>query len=193
MRSPFSFIVKPSKGLRYDNIREYGDVNFITSVSKEDHTVSNRFAEVVSTPLGYKGGISNGDVLLVHHNVFKFYYDMKGREKSGKSFFKDDLFFIDEDQFFLYRSKNEWTTHSKYCFVKPLKALDSVIYKNTTNEPLMGTLIYGNKDLSKLGVNKGDIVSYTPNSEYEFEVDGVKLYRMFTNNITLVHENKQAV
>lgn len=190
MRSPFSFIVKPSKGLRYDNIREYGDINFITSVSKEDHTVSNRFAEVVSTPLGYKGEISKGDILLVHHNVFKFYYDMKGREKSGKSFFKDDLFFIDEDQFFLYRSKNEWTTHSKYCFVKPLKALDSVIYKNTTNEPLMGALIYGNKDLSKLGVNKGDVVSYTPNSEYEFEVDGVKLYRMFTNNITLVHENK---
>ena len=41
----------------------------------------------VATPLGYDGEIVVGDLLLVHHNVFKFYNDMKGRQKSGKSFF----------------------------------------------------------------------------------------------------------
>jgi len=190
MRSPFSFIVKPSKGLRYDNVRDYGGVNFITSVSKEDHKASNRFAEVVSTPIGYEGPVSAGDTLLVHHNVFKFYYDMKGRQRSGRSFFKDDLFFIEEDQFFLYKNKRSWKGHSKYCFVRPLKALDSVIFKNTSNEPLMGTLVYGNDQLSSLGVKEGSVVSYIPDSEYEFEVDGEKLYRMFTNNITIIHEEQ---
>ena len=95
MKSPHYFIVNPVKGRRYDNIKNIGGIDFYTSVSQEDYTASNRFAEVVSCPLNYTGEIQAGDILLVHHNVFKIYYDMKGREKSGRSFFKDDLFFID--------------------------------------------------------------------------------------------------
>ena len=102
MRSPFSFIVRPVNGKRYDNVKTISNVDFLISVSKEDHKASNRYAQVVSTPLGYSGDVKIGDILLVHHNVFKYYNDMSGREKSGKSFFRDDLFFIDFDQFFLY-------------------------------------------------------------------------------------------
>ncbi len=112
MRSPFYFIVRPVNGRRYDNIKTLGDVEMITSVSQEDHMSSNRFAEVISTPSGYDGPISEGDTLLVHHNVFKIYYDMKGRERSGFSFLKDDTFFVDEDQFFLYLHVGEWLSHS---------------------------------------------------------------------------------
>ena len=100
MQSPFSFIVRPVSGKRYDNVKKIGDLDFLISVSKEDHKASNRYGQVVSVPIGYRGEISIGDILLVHHNVFKYYNDMYGREKSGKSFFKDDLFFIDFDQFF---------------------------------------------------------------------------------------------
>ena len=52
MRSPNQFLVRPVGGRRYDNIEKYGDISFITSSSQEDHTVSNRYAEVLSTPLG---------------------------------------------------------------------------------------------------------------------------------------------
>ena len=90
MKSPFNFIVRPCNGRRYDNVKEIGGVDFITSTSQEDHTVSNRYAEVVETPIGYDGEIQPGDTIIVHHNVFKYYNDMKGRQKSGKSFFKDD-------------------------------------------------------------------------------------------------------
>ena len=61
MRSPFSFIIKPLNGRRYDNIKSIGDIEFITSTSQEDHTSSNRFAEVVSTPIDYDGDIKKGD------------------------------------------------------------------------------------------------------------------------------------
>ena len=57
MRSPNQFLVRPVGGRRYDNIEKYGDISFITSSSQEDHTVSNRHAEVLSTPLGYDGPI----------------------------------------------------------------------------------------------------------------------------------------
>jgi len=87
MQSPTSFIVQPVKGRRYDNIKEIGGINFITSVSKEDHKASNRFATVVSTPLNYNGDITAGDILLVHHNVFKFYFDLDSAKPLGVLFF----------------------------------------------------------------------------------------------------------
>ena len=78
MKSPFAFIVKPVKGKRYNNTKEIGGIEFIISTSQEDHKYSNREAEVISLPLGYKGPIEVGNTLLVHHNVFKYYNNMKG-------------------------------------------------------------------------------------------------------------------
>jgi hypothetical protein len=186
MRSPHNFIVTPVKNKRYDNTKELGEVDFITSVSQEDHQSSNRFATVISLPIDYKGEIEEGDILLVHHNVFKFYYDMYGRQKSGRSHLKDNLFLIDNEQFFLYKKKDKWKSHGKYCFIKPIESKDSIIYKGTKEEPLFGEVKYINKELLKLGVKEGDQVSFTPDSEYEFNIDGEKLYRMFTNNITMI-------
>jgi|TARA_R110002012_G_scaffold298183_2_gene496475 hypothetical protein len=185
MKSPFNFIVKAYNERRYDNIKQIGDIDFVTSVSKEDHTASNRFAIVEELPINYTGPIKKGDTLLVHHNVFKFYFDMKGREKSGRSFFKDDLFFVDPYQFFMYKQNGKWHAHGKYCFVKPIKAKDSFI-KKSGEEPLTGVMRYVNKDLIELGVKEGDEISFQPDSEYEFNVEGEKLYRMYTENITLV-------
>ena len=53
MKSPHSFIVRPIGNRRYDNIKKIGSIDFITSTSEEDHTVSNRYAEVVETPINY--------------------------------------------------------------------------------------------------------------------------------------------
>ncbi len=108
MKSPTQFIVKPVNGSRYNNTKLIAGIEFIINTSEEDYNFSNRYAEVIETPLNYKGPIKNGDTLIVHHNVFKFYNDIKGRRKSGKSFFKDDLFFIDEEQFFLYKSEGKY-------------------------------------------------------------------------------------
>ena len=186
MKSPHYFIVKPLKGRRYDNIKKIGGIDFYTSVSQEDHTATNRFAEVVSTPLNYKGDINKGDILLVHHNVFKIYYDMKGREKSGRSFFKEDLFFIDYDQFYMYCKNNKWKSHSKYCFIKPVSVRESIIMKPVEEEPLVGIVKYTNPILTKLGVKENDEVVFEPECEYPFYINGEKLYRMFWNNITMV-------
>ena len=53
-------------------------------------------------------------------------------------------------------------------------------------EPLCGEIKYSNKQLEKLGLKVGDQVSYQPESEYVFYIDDEKLYRMFTNNITML-------
>jgi len=81
MQSPFYFITRPLSGKRYNNTKEIGGIELIISTSEEDHRFSNREAEVIEVPVDYSGPIKIGDKLLVHHNVFKFYNDMKGRRK----------------------------------------------------------------------------------------------------------------
>jgi hypothetical protein len=121
-------------GKRYDNTRDIGVVEFIVSTSEEDHKFSNRYAEVIELPIGYSGPISIGDTLLVHHNAFKYYNDMRGRQKSGKSFFKDDLFFIDTDQFFMYKKGNTWNAYDKYCeFMAPRRCVSESKFKELWN------------------------------------------------------------
>ena len=185
MRSPTQFIVSPVNKKRYNNSKTIGGKDIIISTSQEDASFSNREAEVIEVPLNYQGDIKKGDVLLVHHNVFKYYYDMRGRQKSGKSFLKDDLFLVDLEQFFLYKQNNEWKTYGRYCFVKPIPKDDSVIFKNTNNEPLMGEMVYPNKYLKSKGIKKGDKVSFVPDSEYEFRIKDKIFYRMYDHQITI--------
>lgn len=185
MQSPFYFIAKPMKGKRYNNTKEIGGIELIVSTSEEDHNFSNRYAEVIELPRGYNGPVQVGDTLLVHHNVFKYYNDIQGNRKSGKSFFKDDIFFIEHDQFFLFKHGDAWRTHDKYCFVKPIPVRESYISKPFKYEPLMGIMRYPNEYLISKGVNDGDTVCFTPDSEYEFDVEGEKLYRMFDHQITV--------
>ena len=185
MKSPFYFIASPVNGRRYDNTRKIGGIDLIVSTSEEDHKFSNRYAKVDETPFGYTGPISPGDTLLVHHNAFKFYNDMKGRQKSGKSFFRDDIFFIENDQFFLYKKGDKWYSHDRFCFVKPIAATESYIKKPFSEEPLTGIMMYPNDYLISKGVNSGDTVCFSPDSEYEFTVDGEKLYRMYDHQITI--------
>lgn len=185
MKSPFYFIVKPLNGRRYDSVKEINGTEFITSVSVEDYTVSNRFAEVVSTPIDYKGDIKPGDVLVVHHNVFKYYYDMKGREKSGRSFLKDDLFFVEDNQFYLYKSDEDWKVNGSFCFIEPVKAKESIYTKMNSEEDLTGVIKYIDPKLSKYNLNVGDEVGFTPDSEYEFVIEDQKLYRVRSKNICI--------
>jgi len=177
MKSPFGFIVTPVNDTRYDNVKKIGEVDFITSSSKEDHTVSNRFANVVATPINYDGDVKVGDILVVHHNVFKYYNDMKGRERSGRSFLKDNLFIVEPNQFFMYKQDGQWKSHLDYCFVKPSNKEESVIFNSDKYQALTGTI--------ELGVKKGDKVCFKPESEYEFKIDNQTLYRMKSKNITM--------
>lgn len=185
MQSPFYFIVRPQGGKRYANTKEISGVELIVSTSEEDHTFSNRIADVISLPKGYAGPINVGDELIVHHNAFKFYNDMRGRRRSGRSFLKEDLFFVDDEQFFMYRSNGKWNALNRYCFVAPLPAIDTYIKKPFTNEPLMGIMKYPNEYLISKGINPGDTICFTPDSEYEFNIDGEKMYRIFDHQITI--------
>lgn len=185
MRSPFYFLTRPVGGRRYNNTKTVAGMELIVNVSEEDHRFANREAEVLEVPLRYEGPVEAGDILMVHHNTFKIYNDIRGDRRSGRSFFRDDIFMIDDDQFFMYKHDGVWNAHGRYCFVRPVPVVDSYIKKPLTNEPLMAEMMYPNKYLIDRGIKRGDIVCFVPETEYEFNVDGEKMYRMFDSHITV--------
>ena len=185
MRSIYDFIVKPV-GKRYDNEKKVGDKTLITNSSIEAFKSVNNFAEVVATPLAYDTGINVGDVIVIHHNVFRRFYDMKGNQKDSRSMFIDGLYFVAPDQIYLYGKPKKWKAFNDRCFVIPIKNKDS--FSLEKEQKLIGILKYGNSSLQALGINPGDLIGYTPGGEFEFVVDDKKLYCMKSNDIVIKYE-----
>ena len=180
MKSVYNFVVTP-KGERYNNTKKVGDLNLILNTEIFNHQYVNREAVVVSTPIIGDTNIKIGDTVIVHHNVFRRWHDVKGREKNSKSFFNESTYLINYDQIFLYKRNNKWKAPKGYCFVKPLKAIDK--FNIEQEKPLQGIVKY-----SDGSVNVNDLIGFTPNSEYEFIVDGERLYRVLSKFITIKYE-----
>ena len=190
MRAIESFIVSPHKGQLYDSTMELKSGDLVMSSSIESHEHTNRQADVIATPIRYDGPIKKEARVIVHHNVFRKYYDMKGEENYGAGLIRDDIYMVDLFQVFMYRNPGEygWTTVSPYCFVSPI-ANDNSFHVGSEKE-MFGHITYNTEYLESQGVLSGDIVSFRPDSEYEFNIDGKKLYRINSNNICLKHPER---
>jgi len=180
MKSVYNFVVTP-KGERYNNKKKVGDSELILNTEIYNHQFVNRTAIVKSIPLIGDTDIQPGDEVIVHHNVFRRWHNVKGIEKNSRSFFDENTYLINQDQIFLYKRNDAWKAPKGYCFVKPLKA------KNPLNvdleKPLVGIVKYSDGT-----VKEGDLVGFRPSSEYEFIIEGERLYRVLSNFITIKYE-----
>ena len=113
--------------------------------------------------------------------MFRRWHDVKGVEKNSRSYFNESTYLVNYDQIFLYKRKHKWIAPKGYCFVKPLKAIDQ--FNIESEKPLQGIVKYSDGT-----VKVNDLIGFTPNSEYEFIVDGERLYRVLSNLITIKYE-----
>ena len=180
MKSVYNFVVTPV-GQRYNNTKKVGDSELIINTEVFNHQHVNRIAKVISTPTVGETDIKPGDEVMVHHNVFRRWHDVKGRERNSKAYFNEDTYLISTDQIFLYKNKDKWQAPKGYCFVKPIKAVDQ--FSIESEKPLVGIVKYSDGT-----VDVGDLVGFRPSSEYEFVVDGQRLYRVMSNFITIKYE-----
>ena len=90
----------------------------------------------------------------------------------------------------MYKKGDTWNAYDRYCFVKPMPAEDTYIKKPFSEEPLMGIVKYSNEYLQSKGIFSNDKVCFAPDSEYEFIVDGEKLYRIYDHQITIKLDRK---
>ena len=179
MKAYKDFIVSPI-GQRYNNSTKVGEKELILNTEVFNHQYVNRLAKVIATPLLFQSPINVGDEVIVHHNVFRRWHDVKGREKNSRSYWKEDKYLITEDQIFLYKRK-DWIATPGFSFVKPLKTVDKF---NTKQErPLIGVVKYSDGTF-----NKEELVGFDPVSTYEFVIDGERLYRVLNKFITIKYE-----
>jgi co-chaperonin GroES (HSP10) len=188
MNSLSQFIIKPLND-RYNNQVKVGNKNLITNTRIEDWRSVSKEAIVVSVPIAFKTDIKPGDKVIVHHNIFRRWYDVRGVERNGSTFFKDNMYFANIDQIYMYYKNEEWHTNLDYCFVAPVKETDAL--KSQKEKELVGILKYSNESLKALKINPGDLIGFKPNSEFEFVFDNKRLYCMKSNDIVIKYENKR--
>jgi hypothetical protein len=125
--------------------------------------------------------LKEGDDVIVHHNVFRRFRDVRGNEKDSKNYLSEDVYTIQADQIYAFKRNGEWKALKGFCFVKPIK--EDKMFSVDFEKPLIGIVKLGNDE-----IEKESLVGFKPNSEYEFVIEGQRLYRVPTNSITIKYE-----
>ena len=180
MKSVYNFVVKPI-GKRYNNVKKVGDKELIINTEIFNHQYVNRQATVVSKPIIGNTDIDIGSDVILHHNVFRRWHNVKGIEKNSKSYFNEDTYIVQPDQIFLYKKFWQWHSPKGFCWVKPIKNKDK--YANSETQENVGIIKYTDGSFE---VN--ELVGFTPISSYEFVIDNELLYRVYTKFITIKYE-----
>jgi hypothetical protein len=170
MKAPQSFIVTPKDG-KYKKGKSLGDKVFSTVTSIEDAKDVSKEAIVVAVPMNYDGEIKAGDEVIIHHNIFRAYYNQRGKMTFSRAYIYDDLYHAIPEEVFLYKKDGKWKPNLDYCFVKPIED-DNISVLSGMKLPHTGTIFLSNehKESSPIG--------FTPDSEYEVWVDNEMYYRM---------------
>ena len=180
MKSVYNFVVKPI-GKRYNNVKKVGDKELIINSEIFNHQYVNRQATVISKPIIGDTDIDIGSDVILHHNVFRRWHNVKGVEKNSKSYFNENTYIVQPDQIFLYKKFWQWHSPKGFCWVKPIKNKDK--YANSETQENIGIVKYTDGSFKTK-----DLVGFTPISNYEFVIDNELLYRVYTKFITIKYE-----
>lgn len=180
MRSIFNYLVSPNGKRTTSEININGD-ELLLNTELQNHEYTTRVGKVSGVPFIGKTVIEPGDDVIVHHNIFRRFRDIKGKEKNSKNFITEDLYSVQPDQVYAYKRNGKWKALDGFCFVKPLKSKN--MFSLDKEIPLMGIVKYGND-----AIENGTLVGFKPGMEYEFIIEGQRLYRVPTNLITIKYE-----
>lgn len=189
MRSLYNYIISTNNRYKNKTSVEGKELILNTEVTERDYEFVNRVGTVVSVPINIKTPIKPGDNVIIHHNVFRRWYDIRGNERNSGNYIDENRYTVSPEELFAYKQNNKWHCPNMYCFVEPLENED--IWSTESEQKLLGVLTYTNYYLSSLGVACGDIVGFTPDSEYEFNIDDKKLYRILSTEITINYGHKK--
>jgi hypothetical protein len=189
MKSLYNYIISTTN--RYDNKVSIDNKELIlnTEVTERDYMFVNRVGTVINVPINIATPIKSGDDVIIHHNVFRRWFDVRGVERNSGSYIDEDKYIVAPDQLFAYKQNGKWHCPNMYCFVEPLENED--IWSTESEQKLLGKLTYTNDYLDSLGLSYGDTVGFTPDSEYEFNIDDKKLYRILSTDITINYGHKK--
>ena len=183
MHSVFNYLVEP-KGSRSTGKKDIGGQELLLNTELQNHEYVNRIGTILSLPLVtvYKE-LKEGDDVIVHHNVFRRFRDVRGKEKDSKNYLSENVYLVQPDQVYAYKRNNEWKALEGFVFVMPIK--ETRMFSVNDERPLIGIVKYSNGEFEK-----EQLIGFRPNSEYEFIIEGQRLYRVPVNSITIKYEHQ---
>jgi len=175
------FIVSPLNGEKFLNTKQVGEKTLITNTSIEHASNVNRIGVVVSLPMNYEGNIKVDNHVVVQHNIFRTYFDGKGRTRESDFHIKDDLYQVLPELVYLIIRGQEKIAVDNYVFITPI--VENKKWIGETELEHVGIVKYTNDILIKQGVKVGDKIAFGTDCEYEFLIEDERLYRMRTSRI----------
>ena len=183
MQSVFNYLVTPQGGRTTGQTTIEGQ-ELLLNTELQNHEYSNRIGVILSLPLAKKyQELREGDEVILHHNVFRRFRDVRGEEKNSKSYLTEETYLAQPDQVYAYKRDGEWKALEGFCFVAPIK--ETKMFSIEKEKPLIGVIKY-----CTCGLEVDNIVGFIPTSEYEFIIEGQRLYRVPTNSITINYGHK---
>jgi hypothetical protein len=120
MQSVFNYLVSP-KGNRTVGSKEIEGQTLLLNTDLQNHSYTNRVGTILNLPLVGNEELKEGDDVIVHHNVFRRFRDVRGNEKDSKNYLSEDVYTIQADQIYAFKRNGEWKALKGFCFVKPIK------------------------------------------------------------------------
>ena len=182
MQSVFNYLVKP-KGDRTVGFKKIEGKTLLLNTDLQNHSYTNRVGTILNLPLVGNEELKEGDDVIVHHNVFRRFRDVRGNEKNSKNYLAEDVYTVQADQIYAFKRDDEWRALKGFCFIKPIK--EDKMFSVSFEKPLIGIVKLGNDE-----IKTESLVGFKPNSEYEFVIEGQRLYRVPVNSITIKYEYK---
>ena len=176
MKTPYQYIIKPA-GERYNNEKDGLIVN--ATMDETDFKYTNRIGEVVALPVRNEAKLKVGDKVIVHHNTFRKWFNVKGLLKDSSNFVTGNLFNVGTDMMYAYDRGEGWTPIEDWIFVKPIDKHEEDLWNLDQYETQVGVVKIANKWVGKK-------VFFDKMCEYKFEIDGEIIYRMREYDLQLV-------
>ena len=176
----YNYLVSPD-GDRTTSKKNINGSELLLNTELQNHNYVNRIGTIISTPIVEGLDLEINDDVILHHNVFRRFRDVRGKEKNSKNYYKEDVYFVQPDQIYAYKRSGVWEATKGFCFVKPIK--ETKMFSDNFEKPLIGIVKYTDGI-----IKKGTLVGFKPGAEYEFIIEGQRLYRVPTNLITIEYE-----
>ena len=176
MKTTYQYLIEPV-GERYNNAKQIEGKEIIinTTMDETDFKYTNRIGKVVGLP-AYDGPLQEGDRVIVHHNTFRKWFNVRGRMKDSSNFIRNGWFYAGLDQVFAYDRGDGWVTVQDYCFVEPEEDMNWMDTRVLSKS--FGKVAITNPILEAQGVTVGDRVFFNEQAAYKFVIDGRTLYKM---------------
>jgi hypothetical protein len=180
MKSVFNYMVAPKHG-RSSGKKEINGKELLLNTDTQAHEYTSRLGIIKALPLATPTELRVNDEVILHHNVFRRFRDVRGAEKNSKAYYSEDTFFAQPDQIYAYKRNGEWYCLEGFCFLKPIVNKDPLSLEK--EQPLVGIIKYADE-----GFKVGELVGFKPNREYEFNIEEERLYRVPSKDITIKYE-----